>query len=104
MIAHYGSAHVVYGGNSSDQRPFEKPKSLPPSLIFAIDCLSERTNGKLILFVPCRTPLHCPHPKEEGEAEAVGEAEAEGGEGSACFGRAGSTRGTLTALSTTASL
>lgn len=62
-------------------------------------------NGKLILFAPCRTPLRSPHPKEEeeeGEAEVV--AEVEGAAGSACFGQAGSTRGTLTALSTTASL
>lgn len=97
---------VVYGGNSSDQRPFEKPKSLSPSLIFAIDRLSERMNGKLILFVSSRTPLLCPHPKEEEEGEVwvVVEAEGEEGEGSACFGQAGSTRGTLTALSTTASL
>lgn len=64
-------------------------------------------NGKLILFAPCRTPLRSPHPKEEeeeGEAEVVAEAEVEGAEGSACFVQAGSTRGTLTALSTTASL
>lgn len=63
-------------------------------------------NGKLILFALCRTPLHCPHPKEEGEAEAevVVVEEAEGVEGLACFAQAGCTRGTLTARSTTASL
>lgn len=56
----------------------------------------------MILFVPCRTPLHCPHPKEGGEAGVVEEVEA--GQGSACFAQAGFTRATLTALSTTASL
>lgn len=60
-------------------------------------------NGNpLLCFVLCRTPLHCPHPKEEGEVEEAEEAEE--GEGSACFGQDGSTRGTLTALSITASL
>lgn len=60
-------------------------------------------NGNpLLSFVLCRTPLHCPHPKEEGEAEVA--VEAEEGEGSACFGQDGSIRGTLTALSITASL
>lgn len=61
-------------------------------------------NGNpLLCFVLCRTPLHCPHPKEVAEvAEEVEEAEE--GEGSACFGQDGSTRGTLTALSIIASL
>lgn len=60
-------------------------------------------NGNpLLCFVLCRTPLRCPHPKEEGEVEVAEEAEE--GEGSACFDQDGSTRGTLTALSITASL
>lgn len=54
------------------------------------------------MFVLCRTPRLCPLPKEEAAEEE--EAAGEEGEGSACFGPAGSTRGTLIALSTTASL
>lgn len=62
------------------------------------------TNGdlmslRLMVFVLYRIPPHCPPPKGEGEA-----AEAEEAEGSVCFGPAGSTRGTSTALSTIASL
>lgn len=45
-----------------------------------------------------RIPRPCPRPKEEGEVVV------EEGEGSVCFGQAGSTKGTLTALSTIASL
>lgn len=74
---------------------------------FAIDPqrLSDRgTDGRLMslglmVFVLYRIPPHCPPPKGEGEA-----AEEEEGEGSVCFGPAGSTRETSTALSTIASL
>lgn len=68
--------------------------------------LSDRgTNGdlmslmSLMVFVLYRIPPHCPPPKGEGVV-----AEEEEGEGSVCFGPAGSTRGTSTALSTIASL
>lgn len=75
---------------------------------FTIDpqCLADRgTNGDLIglrlmVFVLYRIPPHCHHPK--GEVEAAEEEEE--AEGSVCFGPAGSTRGTSTALSTIASL
>lgn len=52
--------------------------------------------SKLIVFY--RIPHPCPRRKEEGEeAEVVVE-------GSVCFGQAGSTKGTLIALSTIVSL